>query len=256
MNNKSLPIYIIVLVLIAAVIGGIALFRSQTPGSNVNTANKPPSKATQDFAAMLAKAPPGAQPGWSKGDPAAKVTIEEFADFACPTCGNFHQTLKEIEKSYGARIKVTFRHFPLQIKGHENAYDAARAAEAAGQQGRFWEMQNMLFTNQKTWQPMSNDDARKTFQDYAKSIGIDPQRFNTDMVGQVASARVADDVKRAQGINVSSTPTVILNGRPLAVNEITSIEALRQAIEAEMQKAAAPTTAPEQPAANAQNSAN
>jgi protein-disulfide isomerase len=253
MNNKNLPILIIVLVLVAAVIGGVAYFRTQKGGTG-GTPTPTPKNAAADFKALLDKAPPGAQPPWSKGDPAAKVAIEEFADFSCPTCGQFHQTLKEIEKSYGARVKITFRHFPLQIKGHENSYDAARAAEAAGQQGRFWEMQNMLFTNQKTWTVLSEADARKTFADYAKSIGIDVERFKTDMIGQMASARVADDVKRGQAINLSSTPTVILNSsRPLTVNEL-NLEVLRQAIENEMLKSQAPTT--NQPAANAPNSAN
>lgn len=250
MNNKNLPILIILLVLVVAVIGGVMLYRNQSTGTVTNS-NKPANKAsTQDFANLIAKAPSGAQPPWSKGDPAAKVTIEEFADFACPTCAQFHQTLKEIEKSYGARVRVVFRHYPLQIKGHENAYDAARATEAAGLQGRFWEMQNMLFSNQEKWR--TSTDPRKIFEEYAGTIGIDVQRFNTDLVGQTASARVAEDMKRGQGIKISSTPTVVLNNRPLSMSEFANAEALRQVIEAEMQKAAAAN----QPSPNAQNSAN
>ena len=117
-------------------------------------------------------------------------------------------------------------------------------------QGRFWEMQNMLFTYQKTWQPMSNDEARKTFESYAKSIGIDVEKFKTDVVGQVASARVSDDMNRAKAVPVTGTPTVILNGnRLLNMNEIGSVETLRQTIETELQKAA--PAAKSEPAAKA-----
>lgn len=259
MNNKNLPILIIGLVLVAAVIGGILLYRNQTAPTGNTNSNKPANKAaSQDFAKLLTNAPPGAQPAWSKGDPAARVTIEEFGDFSCPTCAGFHQVLKEVEKTYGSRVKVIFRHFTLQIRGHENSYDAARAAEAAGLQNRFWEMQNMLFTNQKSWALSSEADARKAFTDYAKSIGIDAEKFQTDMLsGQVATARVRDDMKRGQALNINSTPTVILNGRLLANNEISSIETLRQIIEGELQKTQGPVNPTgNPPATSAQNSSN
>jgi len=238
MSNKNLPIFIIVIVLIAVVIAAIALFRN--PGTTT-----PPPKNTNtnsNFADTYAKLPPGAQPSQSKGDPAAKVTIEEFGDFSCPTCGLFHQNLKDIEKSYGSKVRIIFRHFPLNnVRGHENSYNAARAAEAAGRQGRFWEMQNLLFTNQKTWTVMSEGEAKKTFSDYAKSIGIDVANFEQEMLGQLVSARIADDMNRGKAVPVNGTPTVIINGnRMLANNEIANLPDLRAVIEAEFQKAGAP----------------
>ncbi|HEV7642561.1 MAG TPA: thioredoxin domain-containing protein [Pyrinomonadaceae bacterium] len=252
--NKNLPIFIIVIVLIAAIIGGVALFRNQGSGpinSNSNNSNKATKQAAA-FIDVLNKAPQGASPAWTKGDPAAKITLEEFADFSCPTCANFHQTLKEIEKSYGQKIKITYRHFPLQIKGHENSYNAARAAEAAGVQGRFWEMQNMLFSNQKVWTVQSENDARNTFIDYAKSIGIDVEKFKEDMTnGQVTAARVASDMNRGKALDLNSTPSVILNGSRLLSNEeVIKIDLLRQAIESELQKSAAP------PASNSNSNQN
>src|ERR1044072_5980462 len=243
--NKNLPIFIIVIVLIAAVVGGVPLFRNPSPtppgNSSSNNSNKA-SKQADAFNKVLGSAPQGASPGWTKGDPAAKITLEEFADFSCPTCANFHQTLKEIEKSYGQKIKITYRHFPLQIKGHENSYNASRAAEAAGIQGRFWEMQNMLFSNQKVWTVQSENDARNTFIDYAKSIGIDVEKFKEDMTnGQITAARVAADMNRGKALDLNSTPSVILNNSRLLSNEeIIKIDLLRQAIEAELQKSAAP----------------
>ncbi len=242
--NKNLPIIIIIIVVIAAVVGGVVLFRTPSPASNSGNSNIS-NKATKQAAAFidtLNKAPQGASPAWTKGDPAAKITLEEFADFSCPTCANFHQTLKEIEKSYGQKIKITYRHFPLQIKGHENSYNAARAAEAAGIQGRFWEMQNMIFSNQKVWTVQSENDARNTFTDYAKSIGIDVEKFKEDMTNsQVTAARVAADMNRGKALDISSTPSVVLNGSRLLNNdEVVKIDLLRQVIETELQKSAAP----------------
>ncbi len=243
--KKNLPIFIIVIVFIVAVVVAVALFRSPTPtppsNGNSNNSNKAAKQAAA-FVDTLNKAPQGASPAWTKGDPAAKITLEEFADFSCPTCANFHQTLKELEKSYGQKIKITYRHFPLQIKGHENSYNAARAAEAAGIQGRFWEMQNMIFSNQKVWTVQSENDARNTFTDYAKSIGIDVEKFKEDMTNsQVTAARVASDMNRGKALDLSSTPSVILNGSRLLTNdEVVKIDLLRQAIETELQKSAAP----------------
>ena len=242
--NKNLPIFIIVIVLIVAIIGGVALFRN--PGTTSNTGNSNNTNKVMKQAALFVetynKAPQGASPAWTKGDPAAKITLEEFADFSCPTCANFHQTLKELEKSYGNKIKITYRHFPLQIKGHENSYNAARAAEAAGIQGRFWEMQNMIFSNQKVWTGQSENDARNTFADYAKSIGINVEKFKEDMTNsQVTAARVASDMNRGKALDLSSTPSVVLNGsRLLSNDEVVKIDLLRQAIETELQKSAAP----------------
>lgn len=254
--NKNLPVLIIGIVLIAAIIGGGALYMNQSPAKPAaNTNSTQGQDAVKKFQESVAKAPPGAQPAQSKGDPKAVVHLEEFADFACPTCGAFHQTLKEIEKTYGSKVRVTFRHFPLvSVKGHENAYNASRATEAAGMQGRFWEMQNLIFTNQKVWQPQTEADAKTTFEGYAKAIGIDVEKFKQDMVGQQATARVSDDMKRANGLAINSTPTVILNGnRLLNSDEILKVDVLRAAIEAELQKAQSQSGAP---AANAVPNAN
>jgi protein-disulfide isomerase len=240
--NKNLPIIIILFVALLGV--GVGFWMYSRPKPPVVA--PPGTKDKDNIADLLAKAPPGGNPVWSKGDPAAKVSFEEFADFSCPTCGQFHNTLKEIEKTYGSKIRITYRHFPLQIPGHENSYNAARAAEAAGIQGRFWEMQNMLFTNQKTWTVQSENDARSTFADYAKSIGIDVEKFKEDMLNnQAAAGKIADDIARGKAIKVNATPTVVLNGtRSLSYSEISSPDIMRQLIENELQKAGGAAPAP------------
>lgn len=228
-NNKSgLPIAIIGIVLLVAIVGGWWFYNnSQTATTNktnaTNTAN-----AGKNWNEIFTKAPPGANPAWSKGAPNAPVVIEEFADFQCPTCASMHPKVQELLAAYGSRIKVIFRQFPLQ--GHQWSYDAACAAEAAGMQGKFWDMQNMIFTNQQNW--ASSTDARKIFTDYAKTLGLDVQKFSDDMIGMVAKNRVDADLQRGRGVNVGSTPSFYINNQPLGNN----LNALRQVVDAELQK--------------------
>jgi protein-disulfide isomerase len=206
-------------------------------GSNANKANN----ATP--VSNYATAPAGASPAHFKGGQAAKVVIEEFADYQCPTCAQLHPTVQQIQAAYGDRIKIIFRNFPLtQI--HPKAYDAAVASEAAGLQGKFWEMQNQLFTNQQFWTTAS--DHRKTFEEYAQKIGLDVEKFRNDMAGMMAKDRVDKDLQRAKAINVGSTPSFYINGK-LLPHEETEFNRFRQAIDAELQKTqgenqSAPTT--------------
>jgi protein-disulfide isomerase len=227
-NNKSgLPIAIIGVVLLVALVGGWWFYNNSQ-----STANKPVTNnnaaSNKNWTEVFAKAPPGASPAWSKGAPNAAVVVEEFADFQCPTCASMHPKVQELMATYGSRIKVIFRQFPLQ--GHQWSYDAACAAEAAGMQGKFWDMQNMLFTNQQNWS--SSTDARKIFTDYAKTLGLDVQRFSDDMIGLVAKNRVDADLQRGRAVNVASTPSFYINNQPLGNN----LNGLRQYVDAELQK--------------------
>jgi protein-disulfide isomerase len=159
------------------------------------------------------------------------VVIEEFADYECSACAATHPTVQQIQNAYGNRVKIIFRNFPLQT--HPKAYDAAVAAEAAGMQGKFWDMQNLLFREQQFWKTAS--DHRKMFEDYAQKIGLDLERFRNDMAGMAAKDRVDKDLQRAKALNVGSTPTFFLNGREMPFAE-TEFNRFRQAIDAELQK--------------------
>jgi protein-disulfide isomerase len=206
-------------------------------GSTTNRANRNANAAnnSQSQSAIPAGAPAGASPAHYKGGAAALVTIEEFADFQCPTCAVLHPTVQQIHAAYGDRVKIIFRNFPLQ-QIHPKAYDAAVAAEAAGLQGKFWEMQNELFRNQQLWANAS--DHRKLFEDYAQKIGLDANKFRDDVAGMAAKARVDADMARARAINVGSTPSFYVNGRLLTPDEM-EFGKFRAVIDAEMQKAMA-----------------
>lgn len=232
-NNSSLPLAIIGLVLLAAIAGGWWFYQNSKsqagkPKTNVN-------QKTDDATALsrYASAPPGAQPSNMLGSPSATVTVEEFADFQCPTCAVQHPKMKEIISLYGNRIKFIFRNFPLN-QAHPKAYDAAVAAEAAQLQGKYWQMQDQLFTNQQKW--ANAPDARQLFEEYAQKIGLDVAKFQSDMLGLPAKTRVDADVQRARALGLNGTPTIFINGRQLAFEQF-GVEPMRQVIDAELQKA-------------------
>jgi protein-disulfide isomerase len=163
------------------------------------------------------------------GSPTATVTVEEFADFQCPSCGDKFPVLKQIQSIYGSRIKFIFRNFPLTM--HDKAYDAAVAAEAAGLQGKFWDMQNQLYTNQKSWSVDPN--YKQVWADYAQKTGLDVEKWKTDMAGLQTKSRVDADMARAKALQVSSTPTVYINGKAVQYAEMT-VDTLRTLIDSEL----------------------
>lgn len=253
-KNSNLPLIIIGAVLVVAVVGFYVYYNSaKTPA---NSANKAANANSNSRAQQAATAPLGANPPNILGSPSAAVTIEEFADFQCAACASVHPVLKEIQSTYGGRIRFIFRNFPLAIPQHDKAYEAAVAAEAAGLQDRtkFWDMQNQLFTNQQTWS--SSPNYRQMFEDYARQIGIDVERFKVDMTGRAAKERVDADMARGRGLSIDSTPTLLVNGKTIPLQPIT-VANLRQVIDAEIQNAvkAPPAANSGQPAGNtAQNS--
>ncbi len=233
-KSSSLPLVIIGLVLLGVIGGGYWLY--QNSKAKPTTAKKPAANTNvKDEAAFLKlyqSAPAGASPANMLGSPNALVTVEEFADYQCPTCGATYPKMKEIETIYGNRIKSIFRNYPLPM--HKHGYEAAVAAEAAGLQGKFWEMQNQLFTNQQAWANAA--DARKIFDDYAQKIGLDVEKFQNDSLGLAAKQRVDADLERGRALNISGTPTIYINGKEFPDQQF-NVSTLRQFIDAELQKA-------------------
>jgi protein-disulfide isomerase len=180
------------------------------------------------------------------GSPTAAVTVEEFADYQCPACGSAYPTMKEIQSAYGDRIKFIFRNYPLAIPAHDKAYKAALAAEAAAMQGKFWAMQDLLFTNQQTWSPSTDFDS--ILKEYATKVGLDLKQFESDMNGMETKSRIDADKARGQALGFSSTPTVYVNGKMVPFQDL-NVSKLKLVIDAELKAAAAktPEPAPEKP---------
>jgi protein-disulfide isomerase len=242
-NSKSnLPLLIIGAVLLAAIIGGWWFYSSSSAPNkttaNKTTTSKSPTSPTPDMVEIYRNAPSGAQPANMLGSPTATVTVEEFADYQCPTCAVVHPKVQEITKIYGNRIKFVYRNFPLtQI--HAHAYEAAVAAEAASLQGKFWEMQSQLFLNQKEWS--NSAEAPKLFEGYAQKIGLDVAKYQNDVLGLGAKSRVDADLMRGRKIGVSGTPAIYINGSPLAFEQF-DVESMRRVIDSELQKASSQPT--------------
>ena len=158
-----------------------------------------------------ASANSGAESMHIRGNPNAPVTLEEFGDFQCPPCGSFAAFGEELLKEYDSRVRLIFRSFPLSV--HEHAREASLAAEAAGLQGRFWEMHDTLYHEQAAWSKAPN--ARELFESYAGTIGLNVDQFKKDMDGEQAKARVDSDNARAQSLGITVTPTLYINGQPV-----------------------------------------
>jgi NhaA family Na+:H+ antiporter len=138
-----------------------------------------------------------------RGPKTAAVTIEEFGDFQCPPCAGMAALLKKEEEEYGGRVRVVFHHFPLV--NHIHARAAAHAAEAADLQGKFWEMHDQLYREQSAWSKA--EKVEPLFESYAKTIGLDVERFERDLRDPKVAARVETDQKVGSSRGVTSTPT-------------------------------------------------
>jgi len=174
--NRALP-FVIIAVVLGAVVAMFLYFQRSTAGTPPAT---PASAAlpSQNAASPSNQAEPGAEPPQALGSSNAPVTLEEFGDFECPPCGLLHPILKNLEGEFGpAKLRIVFREFPL-VPTHVHALAAARAAEAAGLQGKFWEMHDMIYENQKAWHEAF--DVRPIFEGYATKIGLDLEQFRRD----------------------------------------------------------------------------
>lgn len=160
-----------------------------------------------------------------KGNPDAKVELVEYSDFQCPACGQFYPYVKELMEQYGDQIRLEYRHFPL-ITVHPFAVPAARAAEAASQQGKFWEMHDKLFENQSTWSNSKNPNS--LFVQYAEEIGLDTGTFKKHLNSSMIADAVDKSFEEARSRGFSGTPTFLLNGE---VMKFTTFQEFKAAID-------------------------
>jgi protein-disulfide isomerase len=227
--KRILPFIIILSVLGVALGSAWYLKRSSnkvTPVAN----NSNPGAAPANSTAPVITGVPGSEPPHTLGPDTAPAKLEEFGDFECPPCGMLHPILVQMHKEFGDKLQITFREFPL-APAHQHAIAAASAAEAAGLQGKFWEMHDLLYENQKAWHEAF--DVRPIFEGYAKQIGLDMNRYQKDLNGDQVANRILQDGKRGHSMGVKGTPTVFLNGREVPFESLPS-EKLRVLINLEL----------------------
>ncbi|MEP6698782.1 MAG: thioredoxin domain-containing protein [Verrucomicrobiota bacterium] len=216
--KRFLPFLIIGAVALTAVGGAVTYYRAKRP-------------AAVAVSAEAAKAVAG-EPH-TRGGAEAKVTLEEFGDFQCPPCGVLFETLEPLEKKYGQRLRVIFRQYPLA--SHTHAMEAALAAEAAGFQGRFWEMHDMLYRKRADW--IGATEAGTIFHQYAATLGLNLEQFEKDAKGSAARTRIAADEKRAKDLSVALTPTVYWNNQAMPFEKLAPASLPKMIDEAMVDKA-------------------
>jgi protein-disulfide isomerase len=156
----------------------------------------------------------------SKGNPQATVTIVEFTDFQCPSCAMTHPVIERLANEYQTRIRVVMRDFPLAQ--HEHAVKAAEAAEAAREQGKYWEYAAILFRNQSSLQV-------DKLKEYATQLGLDRAKFDAALDSGRFTEKVRRDVQDGQRIGVNATPTVFVNGRRITDRSYEGLKAIIEA---------------------------
>jgi protein-disulfide isomerase len=137
-----------------------------------------------------------------------------------------------MHEEFGDRLRITFREYPLPT--HQHALAAASAAEAAGIQGKFWEMHDLLYEHQDEWKEQF--DVRPIFERYAKQAGVDVERYKRDLGGDLVAQRIFQDGRRGHSLGVQGTPTVFMNGREVPFENLQA-DKLRLVIQKELQAA-------------------
>ena len=236
--KRILP-FIIILVVLGAALGSAWYLTRTIPASPTLGTQSMASPASQNSqTAQSQKQPivagvPGSEPPHVLGPASAPIKLEEFGDFECPPCGMFHPILKQMKEEFGDQVQVTFREFPL-VPTHQHALAAASAAEAAGVQGKFWEMHDLLYDKQNEWK--KEFDVRPVFEGYAKQVGLDIERYKQDIGSDLVAQRIFADGKRGHSLGVKGTPTVFMNGREVPFEDLPA-EKLRVVIQNELRSA-------------------
>src|SRR6478672_5848090 len=197
--KRYLPFIIVVGVALATFGSGAMLYH----------AKHPQLQAIPEDKAVPANS--GSESMHVRGNPNAPVTLEEFGDFQCPPCGSFAAFGEELLKEYDSRVRLIFRNFPLSV--HEHAREASLAAEAAGLQGHFWEMHDVLYHEQAAWSKAPN--ARELFESYAGTIGLNVDQFKKDMDSDKVKERVDSDQALGDSLGIKLTPTLFINNHPV-----------------------------------------
>ena len=214
MAKKANPLIIIVLAI--AVAGGAAWYMGKHPAS--------PDATSASSASASSSTPAPSGGGRVRGQNTAPVTLVEFGDYQCPTCGYYAPIVQEVLRRYPAQLKLEFHHYPL-VGVHQWAMAAALAAESAGDQGKFWEMHDLIYDHQEQWSKSQN--AESDFLAFAGQLGLNSNQFMQSTRSPEVKQRVLQDVVRAREGKLDSTPTFFINGDKVSL-PVTADELSRQ----------------------------
>ena len=199
MSKKA---WIIFSVVVVALLGGL-VYLSSKDKIDVSQVNEKSVLAASDKNGNIAD--------HVYGKKNSKVILIEYGDFQCPGCAGAHPQVKAITEEYKDKIAFVFRNFPL-TNIHPNARAAAAAVEAAGLQGKYWEMNNLVYDNQDNWKDASTDQRDSLFTQYAVEAGVNKDKFTQALANATISKKISFDQALGKKVRVSGTPTFFLNG--------------------------------------------
>jgi len=182
-----------------------------------------PARPPADDPNKVYQLPVGGSP--LKGPKDAKVTIVKFSDYQCPFCASADPLVNQVLEAFPKDVNYTYKQFPL-TSIHPNAMPAAKAALAAGKQGKYWEMHKKLFDN---YRALGAEDLKK----YAGEIGLDVSKWEADMNSKEVQDQINSDMQLARTAGVRGTPTIFVNGKKL---QERSFEGFKAAVEVELKK--------------------
>ena len=150
------------------------------------------------------------------GNTKSKVVLVEYGDYQCPGCASASEPLKTVSEKYKDHMVFVFRNYPL-VSLHPNARAAAAAAEAAGLLGKFWEMHDLLYANQSSWERATTSERNSIFEGYASQIGLDVTKFANTLreKSDVINKKISFDQALGSKVGVTGTPAFYLNGKSL-----------------------------------------
>lgn len=202
--------WIIFSTIVVLVLGGLVIYsRISNPAPDVSNVDPSVVLSASDSNGNIAD--------HVKGSADAKVVIVEYGDFQCPSCGSVYPYIELVTEKYGDKIAFIFRNFPLTTI-HPNARAAAATAEAAGLQGKFWEMYDALFSNQNSWSSLGADTRTSTFATYASNIGLDMEKYDATLADSATqiNKKINFDLELGKKLGVSGTPTFYINGNKIS----------------------------------------
>jgi protein-disulfide isomerase len=178
--------------------------------------------------------------GYLRGDPNAPITIMEFGDFECPSCGQFATVSEpDIRTRIVDAGLANFKFYDFPLPMHQNTMSASLSASCAADQGKFWEMHDAIFAGQYDWNTQATSNPQKLLNGYAETIGLDMKAFGECVSSQRNLARIQANKKAGEELGVSSTPTIYVGNTKIAGN--MSVDNLKKLIDS--LRAAAPTPA-------------
>ena len=214
MNKKSWMIFAIIVV---AIVGGMIYISTQNR-LNVSDINN-----DQLNTIIGAESRNGDIVDHEIGSKSPKVTIIEYADYQCPGCSAAAPKAKALAEKYKDHVRLIFRNFPI-ASSHPNARAAAAAAEAAGLQGKFWEMNELLYVNQDAWKNANITERDNIFKSYAEQLKLNIDQYKTDIASNRVKNKIDFDMALGRKHGVAATPTFYINGKNTEMDSSGSIE--------------------------------